>query len=268
LLKKVPWTNRDRAAARGTTVHAVADNIMKGKSYQVEAIVEPWIHALTRFMEEAQPRLIRAETTGYNEKTLTAGTFDLLCRLQNAPELGVVLLDWKTSAGVYEDQAVQMVGGYALGFEYYLDDDDNEVEWKPPDTCAIVHLQEDGYHFQICPIDKVYRRAFLACLEIRKWEEEGAKIHDPYSFKREGETPWSKVPTQDELNHLKARLSLLDADKRLELMAEVDAAGITTKPRDMTSDDLDRVLGFLERYPITEAKSEEIRSRRPSRPMP
>ena len=268
LLRRSPWQTRDRAAARGTTVHSVADNLMQGKSYEVEAILEPWIHALIRFIEDARPRLIRSETTGYNEKTLTAGTFDLLCKLDNAPELGIVLLDWKTSKGVYEDQAVQMVGGYALGFEYYLDDDDKEVEWKPPDTCAIVHLSQDGYTFQVCPLDKVYRRAFLACLEIRKWEEEGGKIQPPYAFRRKDEPTWDRVPTNDDLAHLKARLSLLDDAQRLELMTEVDAAGITTVPKRMTTEDLDRVLGFLQRYPVTEAKSEEIKSRRVSRPMP
>jgi hypothetical protein len=268
LLKKTPWTTRDRAGAKGTTIHAVADNILQGRDYPVEAIIEPWIHSLRRFLADAQPQSLGSEVTGYSEKTATAGTFDLLCRFKNAPEMGRVLLDWKTSAGVYDDMAVQVVGGYALNFEYTLDANDKEVEWQPPDTCLIVHLQQDGYHARPVPMDKIYRRAFLACLEIRRWEEEGPKIGDPYTFQREGETPFNQVPTNAELAHLRARLELLDTDQRLELMTEVDAAGITTNIKTMTVDDVDRVLGFMARYQITEETSARIKGRTPSRPMP
>lgn len=268
LLRKAPWRNRDRAGARGTTVHAVADNIMSGKSYEVEALIEPWIHALNRFVTEARPQPLMTEVTGYSEKTLTAGTFDLLCTLDAAPELGRVLIDWKTSKGVYEDMAVQVVGGYGLGFEYILDGNDQEVEWQPPDTCMIVHLEQNGYTARPIPMDRIYRRAFLACLEIRKWEDEGPKIGEPYAFKPESEPEPNKAPSEDELAHLRARLTLLDSDQRLELMAEVDAAGITTTIKAMTVDDLDRVLGFMNRYQITDATKAEIRSRKLARPMP
>lgn len=267
LLRKVPWNNRDRAGARGTTIHAVADNIMQGKSYEVEAVIEPWLQALKRFMSDAQPRRIMTEVTGYSEKTMTAGTFDLLCKLNNAPELGLCLIDWKTSKGVYEDMGVQLVGGYALGFEYVLDAEDKEVEWKQPDTCLIVHLTQDGYTARPVPIDRAYRRAFLGALEIRKFEDGTPGIKDPYSFQREGEPPFSTIPTNHELNHLKARLSLLTDEQKLELMTELDGAGITTVIKRMTVDDLDRTLGFLKRFDITEPVKDEVRKRN-LRPMP
>jgi hypothetical protein len=267
LLRKVPWNTRDRAGAKGSTVHAVAEAMMKGKSYEVEAIIEPWLQSLKRFYEDAQPRLIMSEVTGYSEKTMTAGTFDLLCKLQNAPELGRVLLDWKTSKGVYEDMGVQLVGGYALGFEYVLDEKDQEVEWKPPDTCMIVHLQQDGYSARPVPIDRAYRRAFLGALEIRKFEDGTPGIGQPYSFQREGETPFSSIPTNAELAHLRSRLGLLTNEQKLELMAELDNAGITTVIKRMTVDDVDRTLGFLKRYDITEQVKTEVRSRA-LRPMP
>ena len=270
LLRKRPWDTRDRAGAKGTTVHAVAHNLALGRSYEVEALLEPWVHAIKRFWEDYRPRVKMAETTGYSERTLTAGTIDLLCTLEKAPELGTVLLDWKTSRGIYGDMAVQIVGGYALGFEYTLDGADKEKEWKPPDTCAVVHLQQTGYDFHVIPMDKVFRRAFLGCLEIRKWEDEGPPIGEPYVLKQDPSEPtWDKVPGKDEIAHLKARLSLLDADQRLALMAEADSLGITTIVPKMMVDDVDRILGLTERYPITEARAEEIRSRpAASRPMP
>jgi hypothetical protein len=208
------------------------------------------------------------EVTGYSEKTMTAGTFDLLCKLKNAPELGNVLLDWKTSKGVYEDMGVQLVGGYALGFEYVLDPDDQELEWKPPDTCLIVHLAQDGYSARPVPIDRAYRRAFLGALEIRKFEDGTPGIGNALSFQREDEPPFSTIPTNAELNHLRERLKLLTHEQQLELMTELDAAGITTIPKRMSVDDLDRALGFLKRYEITAEMKAEIQSRRPSRPMP
>jgi hypothetical protein len=208
-----------------------------------------------------------SEVTGYSEKTMTAGTFDLLCKLQNAPELGIVLLDWKTSKGVYEDMGVQLVGGYALGFEYVLDEKDQEVEWKPPDTCLIVHLEQDGYSARPVPMDRAYRRAFLGALEIRKFEDGTPGIGQPYSFQRGGETPFSAIPTNAELAHLRSRLGLLTNEQKLELMSELDNAGITTVIKRMTVDDVDRTLGFLKRYEITEQVKTEVRSRA-LRPMP
>jgi hypothetical protein len=260
-LKAAPNRGRDRAAARGTTVHAVIDNMVQGKSYEVEQLVEPWVASAMKFYHEARPRPERTETSVYDERTLCAGTFDFLGRLDAAPELGRVLIDWKTSKGVYADMAVQLVGGYLYGSEYILDDDANEIEWHEPDSALIVHFSPDGYSIRPVPKDRTLRRAFLGALEIRKWEDEGPQIGEPYQLKLD------LPPSSSELTYFRARLFALSPDQQLRLHSQCVELGLTTKIKDMTVDDLDRIGGLIGLYEMEE--KEEAKPRRSSRrPMP
>jgi hypothetical protein len=285
-LKETPDRLRDRGAARGTTIHAVIDNLIQGRSYEIEAEAEPWVMAATRFVQEARPRAERTEGSIYSERTLTAGTFDFLGRLDNAPELGRVLIDWKTNkSGVYADMAVQLVGGYALGAEYLLDDEANEHEWKVPDTALIVHLTQDGYTVRPVPLDKTLRRAFLGALEIRKWEQDAYKsgegyILPPYQLRLDLDGPHlSELPTNAEVEHARSRLRGLTSEQQLALSSQCTELGISTKLKQMTATDLDRLIGLIKLYemgePVNGAEpqeqaTEEDRTRpRPARrPMP
>jgi hypothetical protein len=272
-LKGAPTRQRDTGADRGTTVHAVIDNILQGKSYEVEALVEPWVAAAIKFVQEARPRVERSETTTYDERTLCAGTFDFLGRLDSAPELGRVLIDWKTSKGVYLDQAVQLVGGYLYGSEYILDDDGKELEWREPDTALIVHLTPDGYAIRPVAKDRTLRRAFLGALEIRKWEEGGQPIGEPYQLQLNLDGPsFDRMPTDSELSELRSRLRLLTTEKQLAISNHAREISIETNMKRMTVDDFDRLKGLLSLYemgePVAEQQSQPTQSRRPMRPMP
>jgi hypothetical protein len=252
-LKKAPYRTRDRAAARGTTIHAVIDNMLHGRSYEVEALVEPWVASAMKFVDEARPRAERTEASVYDERTLCAGTFDFLGRLDAAPELGRVLIDWKTSKGVYEDMAVQLVGGYLFGSQYILDDDSKEIEWREPDSALIVHFTPDGYTIRPVPKDKQLRRAFLGALEIRKWEDEGKQIGEPYQLQLDLDGPsFDKVPTDTELAHVRSCLAQLSSEKQLEVSASCVELGITTKLKLMTVDDVDKLLGLIAAYQMGE----------------
>jgi hypothetical protein len=279
-LKQTPYRNRDRAAARGTTIHAVIDNILQGRTYEVESLVEPWVGAAMRFIQDARPRVERTEASVYNEKVLTAGTFDFLGRLDRAPELGRVLIDWKTSKGVYADMAVQVVGGYALGTDYILDDDGKEQEWHEPDTVLIVHFSAEGYSIRPVPKDRTLRRAFLGALEIRKWEDDGPPIGQPYQLQLDLDGPaFANTPSDAELAHVKSRLVNLDEAKRWALQQQCIELGIEVRLKHMTVTDLDRLLGLIKLYemgePITghegavePTPEDHSEPRRPRRPMP
>jgi hypothetical protein len=275
-LKKAPYRNRDRAAARGTTIHAVIDNLVSGKTYDVERGIEPWLDSVIKFYQDARPRPERTETTVYDERSLTAGTFDFLGRLDSAPELGRCLIDWKTSKGVYEDMAVQLVGGYALGAQYVLDDDGVEHEWKPVDTCLICHFTPEGYAIRPVPQDKILRRAFLGAAEIRRWEDEGPPIGEPYQMRLDLDGPgFNDMPSDAELQHLRSRLKQLPTEKQLALSSHAHDLGIITKFKGMTTKDYDQLLGLCGLYEAGEPVASEaeqhlqaIQQRRPSRPMP
>jgi hypothetical protein len=264
-LQGAPARTRDRGAARGSTVHAVIDNMLQGRSYEVEATVEPWIESVMGFVQDARPQPERTETSIYDERTRCAGTFDFLGRLAAAPELGRVLIDWKTSKGIYPDQAVQLVGGYMLGAEYILDDNGQESEWQEPDTALIVHFTQTGYAIRRVPKDRVLRRAFLGALEIRKWEEDGPAIEAPYQLRLDVGGPAATVPSASEIAHVKSRLRALAHEQQLAVSAQCAELGIPTRTDKMTVTDVDRVLGLISLY---EMGKEEPQPRRASRPMP
>ena len=245
LLKNVPWRNRDRAAARGTEVHKVIEGLIQGLEYDVEAELEPWINAARAFVESARPEPEAMERTVYNERHLHAGTFDFLGRLRQFPELGRVLIDWKTSKGIYPDMGVQVVGGYALGGEYALDEAGKEVDWVRPDSAAVVHLTERGYEIRPVPMDQIFRRAFLAALEIRKWQTDGPKIGPALVPVDPGQERFELAYLQAELVQLKSRIRALDPSVGLVLHTWCNQQNIPTKLSELDTEQYDLLLGVV-----------------------
>jgi hypothetical protein len=249
-------TNREtnRAAAKGTTVHTVIEKMLRGENFDVEARVAPWIGAAQAFVDDFQPEPGLTERTIFNDKHRFGGTFDFKGRMRRAKELGVCLVDWKTSKGVYPDMGVQIVGGYGLGAEYYLepstsDSGYTECEWVRPDTALIVHLTPGGYSVRPVPMDDQYRRAFLACLEIRKWEQEGPKIGDPYEVKADyDQQRFEAASLEAEVRWLKKRIATLTPEQRMELQLHVKELGMPTRLTELSAADVDRVLGLVRVY--------------------
>jgi hypothetical protein len=275
-LKHSPDRNRDRAAGQGSGVHSVIENMLQGKTYDMEADIDrqrsitPWLPGVVQFYHDARPRKARTETSVYDERTFCAGTFDFLGRLDSAPELGLCLIDWKTGKGIYEDMAVQLVGGYVLGTQYILNDEGEEIEWREPDTAMLVHFTHKGYDIHIVPKDKQLRRAFLGALEIRKWEEQPDVIEKPYQLRLDLDGPqFSHMPSTSELDHLRSRLKQLDHVKQLQLSTHAHDLGIETNIKRMTVSDYDKLLGLLSLYESGEqADDKPSTPRRPRRPMP
>jgi hypothetical protein len=268
-LKGAPWRTRDRAASRGTTIHAVVENILHGRDYDVEVEAEPWIGSVQRFIKDARPKPEHTEATGFNDKHLFAGTFDFIGRLEAAPELGRCLLDWKTSRGVYADMGVQLAA-YTM-FEYLVGDDDREMPFRPPDTAAIVHFTPDGYTLRKVPLDPLYRRAFIACLEIRRWEQKAPPIDEPYQMRLDLEGPaLGNLPTNAELDHLRSRVRALDYQQQLQLMEQALTMSLPTKFSNLSVQDYDRLLGLVGLFEMGKATDDQEPKprRRASRPMP
>lgn len=266
--KQIEWLKQAHsrvstsAAAFGTTVHAVIENLLQGKTYDVERLAEPWVAAAEQFVAELRPRAERLEASVYDERTLCAGTFDFLGRLDSAPELGRCLIDWKTSKGVYPDQAVQLVGGYLYGSQYVLEDSGKEIDWREPDSALIVHFTADGYEIRPVEKDKQLRRAFLGALEIRKWEENGSTIGKAYKLHVEP-LPDPK-PSEFELQACMTLVRQLSAEHRADLMRICAERNVHTRRDEITVDDLDFYRSMAELY-MREDKGE---AKSALRPMP
>jgi len=166
LLKREPLRFLDRAASRGTDVHALAEAYAKtGTMPQWAEEISGYVEALRRFYDEHQPRPILVEHTVFNTTVGYAGSFDLLCTLPSFDD-AVVMLDYKTSKAVYPDVAAQLAA-YAHATEYV---DDNEVKPMPAvQRGVVVRFAADGqYQVVECDINAgwEYFKAVRAVYEI------------------------------------------------------------------------------------------------------
>jgi hypothetical protein len=256
LLKRVPWQTRDRAAAKGTEVHAVIEKMIAGEEFTVEAQIQPWIGGAQKFVNECLPRPLLMEATCYNEKHLHAGTIDFEGWLGAFPELGLSIIDWKTGKDIYPDMGVQLVGGYALGADYTIDDNDKEIEWRMPTTALLVHLTAESYEIHNVPMHNGFRRAFLAAREIAKWEKDGPKVGPGY-----------RAPDDWNMVYLKQLIRGLDTARALEVSTWCHDHGIPTKPAVMTDQHVEQVVAFIKLLAMQD-ETEAQQPRAILRPMP
>jgi hypothetical protein len=138
-LKSTPWESRDKAAARGTEVHALAEAIMHGNEAQVPGELSGYVQGYVQLIDAWQIVPVLTEKVIGNRTWLYAGTFDAIVDIGAGPYAGQrMLLDWKTSKGVYPETACQLAAYQHA--EFYMDDD---AEHDMPDVngLGVVHVQ-------------------------------------------------------------------------------------------------------------------------------
>lgn len=225
-LKGAPYVKRDEGGRKGTEAHTAMEAIMAGQPVAADT---PWIDAGRRFVADMAPEPEAMEISLYCDALLTAGTADFIGRLKARPDLGRVLLDWKTAKDVHVDMLLQ-VAAYGMTSEYSLDDAGTEHPFKPPDTMLIVLLGADGnYSSHIVPKDQRLVRAFRACLELVRFTDAGvaATVLEP-------ETPLDEVVLQQWLE--------ANPDKQLELATACQAQGVEIRKQHRTAEDVHAIL--------------------------
>ena len=247
-LARVPWAIRDEAGVKGSEVHRIMEKMLAGEDFTLEAQVDPKIAAAAAFVRDCRPEPELTETTIFNEKHGYAGTFDFLGRLGAYPHLGRVLIDWKTSKGVHRDYGAQLAA-YAHA-DYWMDADGTEQAWTPPDRQLIVHLTPDGYRLHPIPEHPGYYRAFLAALELRKWErfvpgvDDALEPPEPPAVDEDQER-FEAAHLAGQVKWLKGRIKELGPEVALVLSARCVDDGIPTKTAAMTIEDADKLLSLV-----------------------
>lgn len=137
-LKAIPWQARDTAAARGTDVHALADRIIHGQEVEVPEHLAGYVGGYVEWLDRFNVEPILTERPVGNRQWWYAGTFDAVALINDA----VWLLDWKTSTGVYGDNACQLAA-YSRA-EFYLDPNGAEQPMPAVERMGIVHVRPDG----------------------------------------------------------------------------------------------------------------------------
>lgn len=138
-VKQSPWTQRDRAAVLGTDVHALAEKLIHGREVEVPDHLSGYVDGYVRFLDEWAPKALLTERPCASRRWWYAGTFDAVFELPNGERL---LVDWKSSAGVYGDTSLQL-SAYRNA-EFYLDADDAEQPMPTVDSLAVVHITPTG----------------------------------------------------------------------------------------------------------------------------
>jgi hypothetical protein len=138
-VKQSPWSQRDRAAVRGTDVHALAEKLLHGEEVEVPEHLTGYVEGYARFLDEWQPTPVLTERPVASRKWWYAGTFDAILRM---PDGETLLVDWKTSKGVYGETASQ-IAAYREA-EFYVADDGTEQPMPEVDGLAVVHVTPTG----------------------------------------------------------------------------------------------------------------------------
>ena len=157
-LKELPNQKRDDAAVRGTDVHKLAEQYIKGEAIQVPEHLEPYVRGYAADIEDWNPTTVHEELVVANREHGYAGTLD---SIQDIPGEGRVLVDYKTSGGVYGEYALQ-VAAYRHA-EVYIDDDGNEHPMVQVDRALILHIQP--YDYELIPVesgDDAFRKYLAA----------------------------------------------------------------------------------------------------------
>lgn len=134
-LKGIPWTRRDDKAGRGTTFHALAQQILLGHTVEVPPEQVGLVESALAFMEayKIDPTLVEVAVGSRAHKY--AGTADLIAN--------DAIWDWKTGKRIYSSVPFQL-SAYA-GAEFFVDADGNEHPMPPIEASYGVHIREDGY---------------------------------------------------------------------------------------------------------------------------
>jgi hypothetical protein len=179
LMKKGRYETTDKAKAKGTAVHKIAERLIAGDKVTVPDGIEGYVEACVKFLDEFALRAIHVETVVYSETHRHVGTLDLIgdVLLPDMPEYDDIprdvdgysrgLFDWKTSkSGIFGEVALQLAP-YRFS-EYMILDDGTVVDMPQVDFCAGIHLRPTGYSCIPLVCDRDVYRDFLYVKETAR----------------------------------------------------------------------------------------------------
>jgi len=143
-IKDAPTRERDKAGVRGTAVHDLAEKIIHGTPVSVPEELYPYVDGYVRFLDRFHVTPILTERTVAHRGLGYAGRFDAIVELPTLHGPEPVMVDLKTSNGVYRETKAQCAA-YSLA-DFYVEDDAPEKEILLPEIQAtyVAHVTPDG----------------------------------------------------------------------------------------------------------------------------
>lgn len=182
-LKKIKggrYEKRDAAAAKGTEVHKLAEQLVAGERVTIPDGLTGYVESCVRFLDEFDVRAVHVEAVVYSESQRHVGTLDLIADvlLPDLPKYDHIsrrddgysrgLFDWKTTkSGIFGDVALQL-SPYRFS-EYLIASDGEVIDMPEVDFCAGIHLRPDGtYDFVPLECGPDQYRDFLYVKEVAR----------------------------------------------------------------------------------------------------
>jgi len=170
-LKTIPDYQRDRAADRGTSVHQIAEQIIRGTPpTDIPEELASYINSYLGFIREWSPEWIAVEQMVCSLRYDYAGTFDAFAKIGNERWL----LDIKTSSGVYSETALQLA---AYGAAEFIGRPGDPVKYRVPraQRFGVIHVVPEGAELVPYAVDKGTFTTFLRAREVWAWTQGPAK---------------------------------------------------------------------------------------------
>jgi hypothetical protein len=180
-LKTIPDYARDKAADRGTQVHLLAEQIVRGGEPDVPEELAGHVSAYRTFLRRWSPRFLAVEqmvcslTHGY------AGTCDAIADIGGERWL----LDIKTGNGIYPEAALQLA---AYGAAQFIGrpGDPRRYRLPRPTRFGVVHVSADRAELVPVAVDRLTFATFLQALELWRWTQGPAKTVIGQPITKEG----------------------------------------------------------------------------------
>ena len=143
-IRTAPDRERDTAGIRGTAVHDIAERIIHGQPVDVPEELYPYVDGYVRFLDAFRVEPVLVEKTVAHRGMGYAGRFDAIVRLPGLHGDAPVMMDLKTSNGVYRETKAQCAA-YSCA-DFYVEPSAPDVELALPKIQAsyVAHITKDG----------------------------------------------------------------------------------------------------------------------------
>lgn len=153
---------KQESADFGSTLHRLVQEILEGKTPELDGMDPVIVGCITSFREWARlvqlKPLLAPETTVYSKTHGYAGTADLIATVYGVP----AVIDWKTASGIYPEMELQAVA-YGRAVE--------EMGLVTPRLHMIVRFDKKTAQCHPCVVtaNEGAFQAFLAAQQLWQW---------------------------------------------------------------------------------------------------
>jgi hypothetical protein len=141
-IRKAHTVERDTAAVRGTAVHELGELAVHGNPVEVPNDLAPYVDGYIRFLDDWDITAVLTEKVIGSRRDWYAGRFDLIATSPKLHGGQPVMIDLKTSKGVYGETGLQ-TAAYSLA-DFWQDDDGTEHPMPEIAATYVAHITPDG----------------------------------------------------------------------------------------------------------------------------